>query len=193
VDEKQVLGFLNDKNHIFGICPCCNEIFSLSEVVISIGSVKTIKEKKEILKVQNNKLNLEDQLEDKENIAEDLKYEIIDLNDDLRQNDTEVLREVKILGRKEATTATKNLLPFFKKKSFDPRDARLIFSPISFVLYKGLTENKQVDEVLLISKKKKTTVYEKVITSIKSAVKKGNISFDVIRYNVKKGTISVDE
>lgn len=186
MDYKIIIDFYKEQVHIFGICPCCNEIFHLPETSLSIKTKKVIlSESKDIMDLQTKNMRLTEKVELLNDKVDDYKYKISELKHDLKNNDTQEITKVKKEGRKEAINSSKSFIPIFEKKKYDPRDARLIFSPIEFLIFEGLTENKEISELILLSKRPNSKEQEQISKSISASIKKGNFDFQVIRYSNK--------
>lgn len=117
MEYKVIVNFLKEQIFIFGICPCCKEIFNLTDSAISIKTKKVIlSESKEIIEMQMQNKKLTDVLENLSGKVEENKYLISDLKEEFRNNDTiEVVRRKKE-GRNVAIKKTQESFPFFLKK-----------------------------------------------------------------------------
>ena len=192
MDIKVIVNFYKEQIYVFGICPCCKEIFHLPDANLSVKTKKVLlSESKNIIELQNSNERLSNKSETLNYKLEDIKYNISELKLELKSKDTKEITKVKKQGRREAINASKRFIPVFNRKKYDPRDARLIFSPVEFLIFDGLTEYKEIDNLILLSKHPETSEQEKIANSIISTIKKGNIDFQLIRFN-KRGKIEYE-
>lgn len=184
MDYQIYVDILKEQVHIFGLCPCCGDIFNLSDVIISTGTKKAIiSETKSIIELQNKNYNLEDKYSFLSEKLEDNHYNIMDLKEEARDTTTIEIVKKKIEGRKEAIKKTKSFFPLFAKKNIDPRDLKLIFSPIEFVVFNGMAEKKKLKNIVLLGKKPDNKEQEKIVKTIVNCIEKGNLDFKVIRFS----------
>lgn len=184
METKVIVDFYKQLVYIFGICPCCNEILHIPEANLSLPTKKVIlSESKRIIELQNQNENKRERIESIDEAVDYNNYEISELKLELKSKDNQEIIKVKKDGRRQAIDSTKKVVPIFGKKKFDPRDARLIFSPVEFLIFEGLTEYKEVDKLILLSRKPETSEQEKIGRSIADTIAKGNLDFKVIRFS----------
>ena len=92
-----------------------------------------------------------------------------------------IIKKVRHEGRRQAIAKIKKVDKIFFRRKIDPRDIRLLFSPIDFVCFNGMTENKQVDGVTFLTRHPVDRIQEKVVKSIATAIQAGNIEFVLAR------------
>ena len=189
MDIKVIVDFYKNQIYIFGICPCCKEIFHLPESCLSLPTKKIIlSESRDVINLQRKNESFEMKIDEESQKIEEKQYEISELKLELKNKDNQQITRVKKQGRKEAINASRKVIPIFTKKKFDPRDARLIFSPVEFLVFDGLTEYREIDNLILLAKRPSTQEEEKLSKSIQMTIKNGNVDFQVIRFN-KDGKI----
>jgi len=181
-----LLFFYKEQHFIFGICPCCNEIFQLSHSSLSIpGKQITLPELRTIA-ADENKVDLAEQklesLSDKWESKHE-KYEENKMFYDIEE--PEIIRKVKVTGRRKANTLINKFDSTFTKKNIDLRDINLIFYPVEYLAFPGMTANNDFSNIYMYSKKPRSTNDEKLIKSIEGTLTKGNIEFVVIRIDEK--------
>lgn len=184
--------FYKEQHFIFGICPCCAEIFQLSEASLSIpGKQVTLPELKIIQQEERKKELAEEKLEKVANRWEDLndKYEDDKMLYDIEE--PEIIKKVKITGRRKANNLINKFDSTFTNKKINLHDVNLLFYPVEYIVFPGMTDKKDFSKIIFYSKKPRNTIDEKLIKSIESSIQKGNIEFVVIRIN-EKGEISYE-
>jgi predicted Holliday junction resolvase-like endonuclease len=183
MEEKLLLAFFKEQYYVFGICPCCGDIFQLSDCLITVRHKHiTLPEHENIIDLQEKNVRQLEKLEELEGQFDEKKYAISELKYELKvAKDNAEITRYKKEGRKQALSKSKKFIGLFHKKNLDPRDARLIFSPIEFLVFDGLTEYKETENLVFLSKKPDNRGKEKINESIYQALKKGNIDFQLIR------------
>lgn len=184
--------FYKEQHFIFGICPCCAEIFQLSEATLFIpGKQITLPELRAIHAEENKVDQAEQKLESLSEKWESLndKYEVEKSLYDIEE--PEIIRKVKITGRRKANNLINKFDSTFTKKKIDLHDINLVFYPIEYIVFPGMTAKKDFSNIYLYSKKPRSRNDEKLINSIEGTLKKGNIEFTVIRID-DKGKISYE-
>lgn len=173
--EKIVI-FLNEYQYIYGICPCCKEIFKLSECKMQFPSLQQKDDPFYKLKEFEKRVELaSSQLEkyyERASRAMEIEQERA-----RRQGQLLAKRKLKIID------------PIFSGKNIDPQDVKTIFDPVEFVVFHNMNSEsgriKNIDFICLNPKNKKREI---AIKSIASTIKKGNIEFKTIRVD-KDGNI----
>ena len=184
--------FYKEQHFIFGICPCCAEIFQLSEANIFIPGKQIALPELKAIQIEENKIEQAEQklelLNEKwENLND--KYEDKKMDYDIEE--PEIIRKVKITGRRKANNLIKKFDSTFTKKKIDLHDINLLFYPVEYIVFPGMTAKKDFSNIYLYSKKPRNTNDERLIKSIEASLKKGNIDFVVIRID-DKGKITYE-
>ena len=145
---------------ILCVCPCCGEIVRMSDLHLKYSgkSPKTWLDKYELQLLA---------LQEKEQTFEAKESE---------------MREKAIeRGRNKVPLMIKKCLcPEFKKLEYDPYDIKAIMDPVDFVVFDGLNQGKQVQNVTFLAKPTNPQT-RKVTDSIKAAVSKGSYDWKVAR------------
>ena len=173
--DKIVL-FLNEYQYIYGICPCCKEVFKLSECKLRFPSLQKKDDPFFQLKQLEKKVEMESlHLEKYEEKTE--KY--------LELAQKRARRKGQLLAKKQL----KKIDPVFSGRNIDPQDVKTIFDPVEFVVFNHMnSESGIIKGIEFVSLDPKTRRKEVAVKSISSVLKKGNIEFKTIRVN-KDGTI----
>ena len=155
---------------ILCVCPCCGELVRVSELKLRVKgpAPKTwLDEHEEKVKA----------VEKKEERFEEIKKE---------------MREVAVeRGRKEAVKIVKKTLaPQIRALRLDPMDVKPILNPIDFVVFKGMTKNHRVTNIMMLSKKSSNAILNKYRRQIKTAVEKKYYEWQTVRID-EDGNIEV--
>jgi len=100
---------------------------------------------------------------------------------EFKTSDKIVEKRVRRSGRKLALKKISKIDKVFSRKNIDPRDTRLIFSPVEFVVFNGMTEYRKIDSLLFLGKHPESGSQEKILNSIGKVIKHGNLEFTQIR------------
>jgi predicted Holliday junction resolvase-like endonuclease len=179
--DKFIIAFYQEQQHIFGICPCCTNVFQLSECAISVKGKKiTIPEVKEITNLQNQVARLEERIGDLDGKLYDQQDKYTELEQEIKDMESHVTKRYRNAGRKQALKQISKVDKVFTKRNIDPRDIRLIFNPVEYVAFNGLTEQ-EVQSISFVTKQMQNSRQEIAINSLEKTIKSGNLEFVIIR------------
>jgi predicted Holliday junction resolvase-like endonuclease len=82
----------------------------------------------------------------------------------------------------------KRIDPVFSGSGYNPHDVKVIFDPVTYVVFNGIGSGR-LREIVLLAKPAETIPAERVQSSIASAVKKGNFEFRTLHVD-KDGTVT---
>ncbi len=164
------LGLANafgELGHIVGVCPCCNELFYLSEA-------------RPFLKGQRRKWTIDSLRAAEARLARD--EELLDeAEDKLRER-------ARRLGLNAANRTLKKIDPVFSGAGYKPHDVKVIFNPVTYVVFDGMAENK-LKRISLIAKPPSDSVTEKLLTSVQKAVDGHKYEFRTLHVDAQ-GTVT---
>lgn len=149
-----MLCFYKEQRFIFGICPCCGKIFQLTDCAIYFRTKRMRIDELDVTIEKGQEMQKEQ--ERLESMEEDL-YELQDqagyLEAEYKEKAKPIIeRKYKVEGRKQALARIKRVDKVFTKRKFDPRDVRLIFDPVEYVDFKGLTEGEELSSIAFLAK-----------------------------------------
>jgi predicted Holliday junction resolvase-like endonuclease len=161
--QKEVLDFYSMLRHIFGVCPCCGEIFRLSDCKLFQKKKPEIDWKEEIDKEMQRLENLEEKIL--------LKIE-------------ESKEAARTVGRRNADKLVRKLDKIFIPLKLNCNDCKVIFHPIDFIVFNGMNNNVgdcSIKEILLIDKDNKSGQYLEIQKSISNAIQTRNYDWLTLR------------
>ena len=202
---KNLLSFLKTARHLWGRCPNCGTPFRLSDAAISSSQEPP---RDWLRRLERRQVVLEEQeglIEERESVLDQREAELGDLGDELRIKERflernaharvrEILRsktEIRTLIReanKEAVQRSRATLlgkllervaPCFRRFAYDPRDMRCICDPVDYVLFDGLTVDRQVKQITFIEVKSGRSRLSSVQRSVLEVIDKGRIQSEV--------------
>lgn len=143
---------------ILGVCPCCAELFYLSEA-------RPYLDGKRPHSIIDGLRAAERRLDNAEQMLSDVELE---------------LREKAALsGLRTAKRLLKKIDPVFSGSGYDPQDVKVIFNPITYVVFEGMSRN-ELDTISLLAKEPEDKLGERVQESIARAIKGGNVEFKTL-------------
>jgi predicted Holliday junction resolvase-like endonuclease len=158
--KKDIVLFFDMGRRIFGVCPCCGTLFRLSECRISVRG-KPVRDWMDMLDAEERRL---DHLE--ERLQEKIKM--------IRERSREV-------GRRQALRSVRKLDKLFTPRKLNPDDAKVIFHPVDYVVFNGLTSGGSVRDILLLDRGASDTDHRKIQRSIEKTVEKGRYEWRTLR------------
>ncbi len=144
---------------IWGICPCCDELFRLSDATLFTHEPPP--------KTAFDRLN------ESQKRLERLKQKY--------QREERAMRESATRrGKRQAQRYLKRLAPSFVGRGVDPQDVKVIFDPIDYCVFRGLS-NDSVTAVEFVDHAPSNSKHERLQRSIEDAISKGNLEWCNLR------------
>lgn len=176
---KDIVAFFRNARHLWGRCPHCDQPFRLSDARISSSPnpprdwLRRMERQQAELEEQNQQVAFREmEASNKEGELHETEYDLRRrenrLERDAKQRVQEILKsktEIQGLIRAASKDAVKRsratllgrmlerMAPCFRKFAYDPRDMRSICDPFDYVLFDGLTVERQVKEIVFIEVK----------------------------------------
>jgi predicted Holliday junction resolvase-like endonuclease len=161
--NTELIKFFSYQRQIFGVCPCCGELFRLSDCKVYRKDAP-ITDWKEKLEKQSTALDrFEEKLDEK--------------MDALREKARET-------GRKQADKLIKKVDPVFAPLKLNPDDAKVVFHPIDFLVFSGM-KAKDLKSLIVLDSKEKPKDLLSIQESVMNTISKGN--YEWLTMNVEIG------
>jgi predicted Holliday junction resolvase-like endonuclease len=181
---NNLLLFIDNLQNILGLCPCCGEIFLLTNARLIFTERKENKSKYGLYLSGHKELEVMQ-----------LKIEKMQINlDKLEEKHRQVMEDIRIESREAGNTNAKRMLkkldPIFSGRRIDPQDVKVIFDPIEYVVFNGM-HGKSIKRIELVGRKPKNKKEENIEKSINKAIEKGDYNFKVLRID-KDGNIELE-
>jgi predicted Holliday junction resolvase-like endonuclease len=148
----------SELGHVLGVCPCCGELFYLSETRPYLSG-------KESHSVVDRLRNAERRLERQEE-------KLNEIEDFLRE-------KAAMAGLRTAKKLLKKIDPVFSGAGYDPHDVKVIFDPVTYVVFNGMSRG-TVRDIVLLAKPPNNAIAERVQSSIGKAIRSGNVEFKTL-------------
>lgn len=131
--KTNLVKFFAIQRKIFGICPCCGDIFRLSDTQIY---TKERPAADWMEKIVQTRAKLEQKMEKIES----------------RKGEMQELSQKK--GRNQAEKTIKKIDKVFAPNGYSPRDIKAIFHPVDFVVFAGMRKEMTKNLILFDGEKK---------------------------------------
>jgi predicted Holliday junction resolvase-like endonuclease len=155
-----LVAMMNEMKKTYGICPCCEAIFRLSEATLFTKSP----EPKTVFEKMADAL---DRVDEQTNTFEDKKEEL----------ERQKARE---LGRQDAQKQLRKIAPFWVSRKIDPQDVKLMFHPVEYVVFNGMQKDRCAS-VDFVDHPAKSRDRERIQTSLERAITAGNMEWQTFR------------
>jgi predicted Holliday junction resolvase-like endonuclease len=144
-----------DSQRLYGFCPCCRDLFRLSDATLFYKAPPP------------------------RTPWDDLDDELVQLDraEQRLLDQTERLKEkAQMAGRKEMERRLHDVTSFFRRQRIALRDMKLLFHPVDYIVFRGLSEG-TCTAVELLDREPVSTVHERLQQSIEKTVDAGNYSW----------------
>jgi len=158
--SSDIVRFFAVQRSIFGLCPCCGELFRLSDTRVFLKT-RPKKDWMDILRARDARL---DGVEERIDSAE------------------EALREkARIVGRRSARLAVRRIDPVFAPRRLNADDAKVLFHPVDYVVFRGMKEQGTIREIILLDGETRAPDRIRLQKSIEKVIEMGNYEWLTVR------------
>ena len=176
--------FIDSLQNILGMCPCCGDIFLLTDAKLIFSEKKENKSKYGLFLLSQKKIELQRlEIEKMEASLEKLEEKHWQVIEAIKEKSQQA-------GRRSANKTLKKLDPVFSGRSIDPKDVKVLFDPIEYVVFDGM-RNGKIKKVELVGRRPKSKKEENIEKSINKAIKQGDYNFEILRIG-KDGKIELE-
>jgi predicted Holliday junction resolvase-like endonuclease len=155
-----LLATFRDFRRILGVCPCCGEIFRLTDLMIAYRDRPAA--------------TWLDRLEATERRQERAEARFAD--------DEQRIRDLaKARGRKALPGLLREAEPVFACRGYSAHDVKPLFDPVDYVIFDGMNEAPAVRRIVLSDGPALGHARERVQRSIQHALKAGNYEWKTVR------------
>jgi predicted Holliday junction resolvase-like endonuclease len=171
--HKEIISFYSTLRELFVFCPACQKPHRLSDCKLFQKSKPESDWKEKLDKDLDRLGQMEELLEEKIELAREA---------------------ARLVGRKSADKAIKQIDPIFAPLKLNCDDSKVIFHPLDFIVFHGMKNRDkpcEVTEIVLLDKATKTGEALEVQKSIESAVQKKKFEWMTLRVE-QDGEIKVE-
>ena len=157
--KSDIVTFVGLQRRIFGVCPQCQDFFRLSDTKVFLRK-RPESDWMDRLASENERLdNLEARLDDK----------LAGLRHAARER-----------GRCAAQSRIRKIDRVFSPLKLNPDDAKVLFHPIDYVVFKGMNGSTGLQCITLLDRVEKSREHRALQRSIEKAVEKGHYSWTTL-------------
>jgi len=162
-----IFQFFAIQRNIFGLCPCCNQLFRLSDCKIYLRT-RPKKDWMDVLETEDDRLaRIEERIDERE----------------------EVLREkARVKGRQLAQRVIRKIDPVFTPRRLNPDDAKVLFHPVDYVVFSGMKSAGPMKQIVFLDRKTRAPDRRRLQRSIEKAIEAEKYEWITIRVQ-QDGTI----
>jgi predicted Holliday junction resolvase-like endonuclease len=154
-----LVAFMQEQKRILGICPCCGSLFRLSEASLFTKQAPPQTPLDEV----------------------DEERRKVELAAQRFAEKSGAMKEAALLrGQAEARKRLRSIARPFVDRQIDPQDVKVLFDPVEFVAFRGMTSG-AVTSVALIDRPAQSKEHEAAQESVAQAVEKGRYEWKVLR------------
>ena len=171
---------IDEFQSIYGTCPCCGEIFHLSEAKFQFPEEKEKHDPIFKMKQYENKV-----------VKAESRFEMYETR--VEETLEQELEKARRKGQLLADRRLKEIDPLFSGRGIDPQDVKTIFDPVDFIAFRGMNSDSEIiTRIEFITFEPGYKKQEETIKSIQTAINRGNLEFRSIRVD-KEGAIGIEE
>lgn len=156
--STNVAGLFGELGNVLGVCPECDCLFYLSETRPYLSGMRP-RSVLDALRAAERKL---DRVEEELNAAESALRE-----------------QAAKTGLRTAKRLLKKIDPLFSGAGYDPQDVRVIFNPVTYVVFDGLARG-SMRKILLLANPPEDKRTENLHRSIDRAIERGDVEFQTL-------------
>jgi predicted Holliday junction resolvase-like endonuclease len=152
---------------LMGVCPCCGALFYVSEARPYYDGQKP--------------QSALDWLRAEERRLERAEERLDEIESDLRETAASA-------GLKATKRLLRKIDPVFSGAGYDPQDVKVIFNPVTYVVFDGMSQRK-LKTIQLLATPPQNGATERMQSSIERAISRGNVEFRTLRVD-NRGRVS---
>ncbi len=157
--KSDIIKFFTLQRQIFGICPHSGEFFRLSDCKIYRKTKPTH--------------DWMDKLESEDSRLDRIEERIDEKKEELQE-------QAREKGRREAGRQIKKVDRVFTPRRLNPDDAKVLFHPIDYIVFKGMKKDK-IENLLLLDRQTKSSDHRSLQKSIEKTIEHGDIEWVTLR------------
>ena len=158
--KSEYVALINLQRQIFGLCPHCLNIFRLSDCHI-----------------YSTKKPGGDWLDRLEVEAEKLKK----IEERIDQKESEIREKARKKGRRLAGRLVRKIDPVFTPRRLNPDDAKVIFHPVDYVVFKGMSTDNGIRGIAFLDRQSPSKRHRQLQRSVENAVERGRYEWITLR------------
>ena len=151
--QADMIKYFTVQRQVFGVCPCCGEIFRLSDAQVYL--------KEKPAADWMDKLDASGTRIDNQEVK-------------LAEQEGEIRSVAREKGRKQAMRSVKKVDKVFTPNKLNPDDAKVIFRPVDYVVFNGMKEKPELKNIIFLDRKVKDKGQKAIQKSVEKTINKEN-------------------
>ena len=168
--KSPLVAMLQDFRRILGVCPCCGEVFRLTDLMIAYRAKPAVTWLDEL-----------EADEDRQQRAED-KF---------AEDERRIRQLAKERGREALPGLLREAEPVFACRGYFAHDVKPLFDPVDYIIFDGMNAAPAVRRVVLFDGPALDHTRERAQRSIQRALEAGNLEWRTVRMG-KDGRIQAE-
>jgi predicted Holliday junction resolvase-like endonuclease len=165
---------VDEMQGILGICPCCGEIFRLTEARLKFPEMQPrTSDYTDYLRAVAAFSHSE-----KEILAAEMRLEMLEEKHITALDKAKEIARDK--GRKKAKNILKKIDPVFSGNDIDPQDVKVLFDPVEFVVFDKLNTQEELKKVEFVNHSPTNKREENIERSLLKIIRNGNYEFSIL-------------
>jgi predicted Holliday junction resolvase-like endonuclease len=165
----QLVKLFREFQTIFGVCPCCGEVFRLSEARLYVG--------------RPPRRTVFDELHEEQRKVDQARERF-------EARESRIREVAKLKGQAVARRLLRRMAPVFVSNHIDPNDVKVVFDPVEYVVFKGLT-NGGCSRIRFLDRPSRSVRQERIQNSLAKTIDRGDIFWRTYRIS-ETGNITVE-
>ena len=168
--KSPLVATFRDFRGILGVCPCCGELFRLTDLKMSYRARPKMTWLDELQAAEHRQQRAEERFGEQER----------EIRDRARER-----------GRRQLPHLLREAEPVFACRGYWPQDVKPLFEPVDYIIFAGLSAATSVTRIVLFDGPAHSRVRERIQTSIERALTAGNYEWRTVRMG-KDGRIHTE-
>jgi len=106
----------------------------------------------------------------------------------LDEIETDLRKTAARVGLKATKRLLRKIDPVFSGAGYDPQDVKVLFNPITYVVFDGMSQ-RNLRNIQLLARPPENSAMERIQNSIEQAIRRGKVEFRTLRVD-DRGRIS---
>ena len=169
--KADMFKFFTLQRQIFGVCPCCNSLFRLSDSKVFLRKKPMI------------------DWFDKAGIR---AFKLSEAEERLDEREDALRRSARKRGRRLAMRIVRKVDTVFTPRRLNPDDAKVIFHPVDYVVFNGMKSRATITNIILLDRISDHTTHRQLQRSIERCVEREAYEWQTLRVK-DDGTVTADK
>ncbi len=158
--KSPLVATLQDFRRILGVCPCCGEIFRLTDLMIAYRAKASV--------TWLDRLEADEERQQR-------------TEDKFSEDERQIRELAKERGRQALPRLLREAEPVFACRGYFAHDVKPLFDPVDYIIFDGMNASPAVTRIVLFDGPALSDARERVQRSIQRAFEAGNYEWKTVR------------